>query len=463
MSPAAARIFFAMVPAVELFAQATDSRPSAQRLVSLAWPFGPPHSSVHFEGLLVRSDGETFSIELRDERVIRFRLDSGTQYKPSGTLESLAGFHMADVVAVESEVDSKGYLTAHSVRFVRSAMASEKAKILQCPELWQRWRANVIGTILNDPALDTRKLSLVAKPGGMEIDNVPFLGDAPEQTQPSDDALIGLVRRKANKALDRLPNFRAKQTTSLFHSNWTPLTWVLYDVVSAEIAYEEGRESYSDIRINSNGSAATPAPADLDQYMRTSGKAWSTGDFSDTLHCVFAGSKDSDFHKIRAEHGDQGDVMVYEFTGLPAMSCVGVIVNSQIVYPAYHGLLKVSAETQEVLHVELEAKDIPFAFPIDRAERSIDFDIVRIGEEQYLLPVTAYWFGCYQESYSCFLNRIDFRGYRRFETKSIIRFENDCHGEPQRFEDQPTARCDCPVKRPITQSKNQSNEGLMGR
>lgn len=58
--------------------------------------------------------------------------------------------------------------------------------------------------------------------------------------------------------------------------------------------------------------------------------------------------------------------------------------------------------TGEILHLELEAIDIPAAFPLDRAERSVDFEVVPIGQSSYLLPKTACWFGCFRNTYSCF-------------------------------------------------------------
>jgi len=96
--------------------------------------------------------------------------------------------------------------------------------------------------------------------------------------------------------------------------------------------------------------------------------------------------------------------------------------DSQVAYPSFKGSLKVRSATQEVMHVEMEATDMPKGFPLDRAERSVDFGVVRVGPEQYLLPTTGYWFGCYRNSYYCFLNRVDFRDYRHFESDSKVQF-----------------------------------------
>ena len=100
----------------EAFAQLTFHFPSTQSPVSPGWPSGPPRSCVSLEGLLARSDGETLSVELPDQRVFRFRLDDQTRYKPEGPAEKLTAFHVADVVAVDAEVDSKGFRARRSIR-----------------------------------------------------------------------------------------------------------------------------------------------------------------------------------------------------------------------------------------------------------------------------------------------------------------------------------------------------------
>jgi hypothetical protein len=194
-------------------------------------------------------------------------------------------------------------------------------------------------------------------------------------------------------------------------------------VVSAEIGYEEGRESYSDIRIDGKRTAGAPAIGNSD-YMRSLDKAWSSGDFTTISHCVFFELEDSDFGRVPPRESAEADLAVYEFAGGRGSACTGVRFRSQIAYPSYKGRMQVKPRTGEVLHVELEATGLPSAFPLDRAERSVDFARVRIGETDYLLPTTAYWFGCFRNSYSCFLNRMDFREYRRFEAASTVRFGN---------------------------------------
>jgi hypothetical protein len=422
MTRTVAWIFLAVLSGLEAFAQAVSDTPSEDAPLSggvfMQGPLGTLGSpadtarasrkATNFEGLLARADGNTLSIELADGRVMRFQLDEHTRYAPDGPAARLAAFRIGDVVSVEAATASKG--------FVRKASAAEQADLLQCPELNYRVDDNVIGNVTLDPTEDSRKLSLMAKPA-------PILETtgAPQIPGVVGDDLIAAIRRKVNEAFERLPNFRARQVTSMFHSTDKKVKWVPNGVIAAEIAYEGDQETYSEIRVDGKRPANAPVTGGAD-YMRSFNNAWSTGDFETLAHCVFAGLEDSDFHKTGTEHGDTGDLAIYEFTGSRASTCVAVLSQSQIAYPSFRGSFKVKPQTQEVVHIELEATEMPKAFPLDRAERSADFGVVQIGKEQYLLPTTGYWFGCYRNSYSCFLNRVDFHDFRHFTSDSVLRF-----------------------------------------
>jgi len=415
-------IFLALVSALEAFAQAISDQPAKEAPFSggsfTSGGAAVPRGAVNFEGLLARSDGSTLSIELPDERVIRFQLNERTLYLPESSPGRLAAFHITDVVSVEAEAKGQGYFLARRVRFIRKPSPAEQSEILQCPEVGYRWEENVIDSAMVDPDRDSRKLSLVAKPDAIlaSAEGKPALGDLGGD-------LISSIRQRVNEAFERLPNFRAREVTSMFHSTSKKTKWVPNGVIAADVAYEGGQESYSEIQVDGKRPGNAPAIGDA-EYMRSFNNAWSTGDFEGIAHCVFSGLEDSDFHKTKTEHGDDGDVVVYDFAGGRASTCVAVRSASQIAYPSYRGSLKVKAQTKEVVHVELEATEMPKGFPLDRADRSVDFGAVQIGTERYLLPTTGYWFGCYRNSYVCFLNRVDFRDYRRFSSDSVVRFSS---------------------------------------
>jgi len=426
-------IFFALFSGAEAFAQVVPDQSTDQAPFSFSLPgqplaqgvgeIGSLSKVVSFEGLLARSDGQTLSIELADQRVMRFRLDSRTRYLPDGSSGRLAAFRIADVVEVKADAAERGYFLARSVRFIRRPSGEEEAEILQSPEVNYRQEENVIDSVSIDPARDTRRLSLVAKPNAISAG--PELATAASKSAISSglaDSLIASIRTKVNEGFGRLPNFRAKLVTSMFHSTTKKVKWVPNGVIEAEVAYEGDHEQYSDIQVNGKRPANAPALGDS-EYMRSFNNAWSSGDFETISHCVFSGLEDSDFHKTGTDRDAEGELAVYQFSGGRASTCIAVRSESQIAYPSYKGSLKVRTQSQDVVHVELEATDMPKGFPLDRAERSVDFGVVRIGAEQYLLPTTGYWFGCYRNSYYCFLNRVDFRDYRHFKSDSIVRFD----------------------------------------
>lgn len=375
--------------------------------------------AIRFEGVLARSDGQTLSIQLHDRRIVRFRLDADTRYSAAGARARLAAFRMADFVEVKAEAVDHGYLLARSVTFRRKASAEEEAEVLESPELDYRREENVIGSASLDRVQDARRLRLVAKPDALrphaEI-------HAPASPKPgSRDELIAAIRKKVETAFERLPNFRAKLVTSMFRSTSRRMKWIPTGVISAEVAYEGKEEQYSDIEVNGKRPPTAPETADS-EYMRSFNNAWSTGDFETISHCVFDNLEDADFHPAGTQHKPNGDFALYEFAGSRASKCAAVRAESQVVYPSYKGSLEVDLETGNVTHLQLEATNVPAGFPLDRAERSVDFALVRIGDQQFLLPAIGYWFGCYRDSYYCFLNRMDFRDYQHFESDSQLKF-----------------------------------------
>jgi len=264
-------IFLAMVSGLEARAQVVPSQSSDEAPaggfftsgVASEQPSGSSKGAVKFEGLLARSDGVTLSVELADERVIRFQLNAGTRYMPDGPSGRLAAFRITDVVSVQAEADANGYLAARSVRFVRKPSASEQSEVLQCPEMHYRWEANVIEGATVAPEQDSRKLSLVAKPG-------PILESTEDKATAgaAGDDLIRAVRRRVNEAFGRLPNFRAKEITSMFHSTDKKAKWVPNGVIAAEVADEGGREAYSEIQVDGKRPANAPPIGDA-EYMRS--------------------------------------------------------------------------------------------------------------------------------------------------------------------------------------------------
>ena len=64
------------------------------------------------------------------------------------------------------------------------------------------------------------------------------------------DPLIEKARARTEAFTDNLPNFICRQLVSRFESQTKPADWMPLDIVEAEVAFEEGMESYHSIKVN---------------------------------------------------------------------------------------------------------------------------------------------------------------------------------------------------------------------
>jgi hypothetical protein len=92
----------------------------------------------------------------------------------------------------------------------------------------------------------------------------------------------------------------------------------------------------------------------------------------------------------------------------------------QSVLPAYKGSVWIDKKTARILRIEMQARKIPEAFPLDTVEWVVDYSFVRIGDGEFLLPVHAENLSCWRGTSRCARNAIDFRNYRRFTSESQI-------------------------------------------
>jgi hypothetical protein len=113
--------------------------------------------------------------------------------------------------------------------------------------------------------------------------------------------------------------------------------------------------------------------------------------------------------------------LVYEYTiniennkdgGVALKGPKGVVTDST---PAGEkGRVWLDRENQRVLRIEYQLTDIPPTFAVKAVTKSIEYDMVEIAGEKYLLPIVSDFRGTVQA-----LN-----GNQRFENRNVIRFRN---------------------------------------
>ena len=177
------------------------------------------------------------------------------------------------------------------------------------------------------------------------------------------------------------------------------------DVVSAEIIYDHGHETYRDVKINDR-----PTDQDLDQI----GGAWSTGEFASTLLDLFSTDTDAQFRSGGASSISGFSAEVYDFQVRTENSHWRVQAEGQTVTPAFGGSVWVDPKTARVLRIEIQARNLPSDFPMDTVESAVDYSFVTIEGTSFLLPVHAESLGCQRGTSECSHNVIDFRNYHEF-------------------------------------------------
>ena len=106
---------------------------------------------------------------------------------------------------------------------------------------------------------------------------------------------------------------------------------------------------------------------------------------------------------------------VYDFQVRSENSHWQVQIGSQTLRPAYEGSVWIDPSTARALRIEIQARNIPSDFPLDRIETAVDYSDVMISGATFLLPVHAENVGCQRGTNQCDHNVIDFRNYHEFK------------------------------------------------
>jgi hypothetical protein len=229
-------------------------------------------------------------------------------------------------------------------------------------------------------------------------------------------ALVEQAREAAARFLEGLPNYVCQEQATRYVSETRQPSWNVVDIVSAEVVYDDHQESYRNLQIN--GKPTKKAPED-------SG-AWSTGEFGTILGNLFAPQTATEFKYVQEDSIAHRAASVFDFKVKRVRSNWKIWVPGQYVLPQYKGSIWIDKQTAQVLRIEMQAKEIPEAFPEITVETAVDYDTINLGAaDKFLLPVQAEALSCWRNSNECQRNVIQFRNYHKFEGESVIKFSEE--------------------------------------
>jgi hypothetical protein len=229
-------------------------------------------------------------------------------------------------------------------------------------------------------------------------------------------ALIEQAREAAGNFLETLPNYVCQEQTTRYVSETRQPSWNVVDVVSAEVVYDDHQESYRNLQINGRPTKKSPEDSG----------AWSTGEFGTILGNLFAPQSATDFKYVQEDTIAHRAASVFDFKVQRVRSSWKIWVPGQYVVPQYKGSVWIDKQTGQTLRIEMQAKEMPEAFPEITVETAVDYDIISLGAaDKFLLPVHAEALSCWRNSNECQRNVIEFRNYHKFEGESVIKFEQE--------------------------------------
>jgi hypothetical protein len=229
-----------------------------------------------------------------------------------------------------------------------------------------------------------------------------------------DDPVIAKAREAAAMYLEGLPNFFAKQVTTRYMTENPRQGWQAQDIVTADVAYEDGHESYKNIKIGNKATSQS-----MDELPGTR----SSGEFATLLIEVMDPGAQAAFRRTGTDTVRGRSSYTYKFEITRTHSRWRVESPSQLYYPSYGGTIWIDKETSRLLRIEMDARKIPTLFPFDTIETTADYDYVRLETQSFLLPVESEILSCQRGSSICSRNKIEFRNYRKFGAESDITFD----------------------------------------
>jgi len=397
-----------------------------------------------FSGAIRKVDKGSFDLEAEDTRIITIQITDSTT-KPSNELKP------GDGVDVEATQDKDGLFQAVSIK-MNAALSRKIETADQAPDASgtpvEEERTGPPPTILvrpdqqnNDgdapPKLRRGVPDRVAQERKTEQAQLPpaprEVADAAPAVQSARPAAESVARRPSMEAsnprmalvekardvagsfLDNLPNYVCQELTTRYVSETRVPSWNVIDVIGAEVVYDQGKESYRNLTINNKPSKKPPEESG----------AWSTGEFGTILAEVYSPGTAAQFKYAEEDSIAHHASAVYDFKVERQRSAWKISVPGQYITPAFKGSVWIDKDGAHTLRIEMQAQEIPEAFPRVSVETAVDYDYVTLGTaEKFLLPVHAEVLSCSRGSNECERNVIEFRNYHKFTGESTIKFND---------------------------------------
>ncbi len=241
------------------------------------------------------------------------------------------------------------------------------------------------------------------------IDSSGLAMPADEQKRLWDEAATSALGYSTH-----LPNFRCTQETHRFTAPAkTPDLLKEADSFKDELTYEDGKESYQTLEIN--GAKADKSRSDLKGVH-------SRGEFGTMLHGLFEPESGTRYKWAGRAMAMGVLCQVFDLQVAQNKSNFSLTHNGRREQVGYTGRLFIEEETGLVRRLTIQGDGLPKDFALQSPSLSLDYGMVRIGAQDYLLPLRSV---LQLRQLKIFVrNETVFANYRKFEASSEIKYNN---------------------------------------
>jgi len=226
-----------------------------------------------------------------------------------------------------------------------------------------------------------------------------------------EEILLEKAREFAAAYIESLPNFLVEQHVYRYKGEGLRPQWKKQDELTVEVMYVDRKEDYGNIRRNGR-LLRKGSPEETG--------TWSTGEFGSFLIMLLTANPSPKYKALEKVEDFNGvPARVYEFSA-PYEPGHWEIRIGGVARPPYQGRIWIDAESARVLRIEMDSRQLPAGYAVDKVELTIDYDWVTIANQRYFMPVRSDNLSCYRDSVTCTRNETFFRNYRKFATESQV-------------------------------------------
>ncbi len=283
--------------------------------------------------------------------------------------------------------------------------------------------------------LSTASQSLAVTPPPPPLSPKPVIPPPDSIEQAS---ILHEIIEKARSYAQGLPNYLCVQVTRRRDDPTGTENWRLRDTIQEQLSYVDRQESYKVAMIN--GKAVSTV-----QHNQLGG-AISSGEFGSIYTEIFAPETETEFEWDHWATLRGRRMYVFSFRVPQSRSHYTILdgESHRTITTGFHGLIYADRDTGMVMRFRLECDDIPIDFPIKDVRQDVNYDFVKIADQEYVLPLKTQIRSSRGKYLT--LNEADFHLYRKFGTETSIKFDVTPDPIPEDQTKEEPARPDSPAK-----------------